>query len=129
MPRTKDRAEDQKVEEMITCLNCPNLESMPGKQFVYKICWRHKTKPQHKTGQGTGGGCCTAHQVDQQCNRHGLNKRSDESEYVDAWVRIVHLSRLADPFPPGRVEQFWMIPNEPTDHRDHDTNNDSQPVD
>src|SRR6266508_1847628 len=102
MPRAEDCAEEQNIQEVIACFDRPNLEAMPGKQFVYKISRRNESKPNHETCQRTRGCGCTSHQVDQQCNRYGLNKCGYKRENINHWVGVTRLTSFANALPPGR---------------------------
>lgn len=48
MPRAQDRTEEQEVDQMVSRLNCPDLEPMTSEQLVGEAGGRDKSEPEHK---------------------------------------------------------------------------------
>src|SRR5215510_4297606 len=129
MPRSQDRTKKQEIKQVVASLNRPNFEAMTCKQFVNQIGGRNKAKPEHKTSQCTCPRRFGTHRIEYERYEYGLDERGDNGKDVDHRVGIPWLSRLPNTCPPGREEQFGVIPNKTTDHTDNDANNHSQPID
>src|SRR5262245_27720204 len=110
---------------MVACLNRPNFEAMPCKQFVDQVRRCDKTKPEHKTGRCTSSCGHASHYVEHESYEHSLNKCGDNSKDIDHRIGIAWLPRHSYASPPSCEEHLGVIPHEPADHTDHHTSNNS----
>lgn len=54
MPDCEQRAKENEVDKMVANLDSPNLQAMPGKEFIDQIGRRNETQPKHEAGHRAG---------------------------------------------------------------------------